>query len=104
MEPAMILVTAAARLRPDVREEALAAAKHHQEITAQEPGCHEYRFWTAIDDPDSLLLFERWADQAALDAHLAAPHVREFGAAIATYADGPVAVTRFEVEHTGPLR
>jgi len=49
----MILVTAAARLRPDTREMALAA--------------------------------------------FAAQHTRDFGAAIAAYADGPVAVTRFEV-------
>jgi quinol monooxygenase YgiN len=103
-DPAVILVTAVTRLRPGVRAEALAAARGMQEVTAQEPGCHEYRFWMEIDDPDSLLLFERWADQSALDAHLAAPHTREFGAAISTYAAGPVTVTRFEVAHAGPLR
>jgi quinol monooxygenase YgiN len=100
----MILVTAAARLRPDTRKMALAAAAEMQEATAREPGCHEYRFWVAIDDPDSVLVFERWADQASLDAHFAAQHTRDFGAAIASYADGPVAVTRFEVAHAGPLR
>ena len=92
----MIIVTAAARLRPDTRDEALAAALRMQETAAQEPGCQEYRFWTAIDDPDSLLLFERWDDDAALEAHLAAPHTREFGGAISKYADGPVDLSRFE--------
>jgi quinol monooxygenase YgiN len=93
----VILVTAAARLRPELRDEALAAAREMQETTAQEDGCHEYRFWIAIDDPDWLLLFERWEDEAALEAHLAAPHVQAFGAAIARYCDGDVTVKRFAV-------
>lgn len=93
----MIVVTAAARLRPETRDEALAAARRMQEATVAEPGCREYRFWIAIDDPHSLLLFERWDDQAALDVHLAAPHTREFGASISRYADGSVDLARFEV-------
>jgi quinol monooxygenase YgiN len=100
----MILVTASARLRPETRAEALAAAGRMQEATVREPGCHEYGFWTAVGDPAGILLFERWEDQAALDSHLTAPHTREFGAAISSYADGPVAVTRYEVAHAGPLR
>ena len=99
----MILVTASARLRPETRDEALAAAQRMRAATLEEPGCQEYSFWLAIDDPDSILVFERWADQAALDTHLTAPHTREFGAAIPSYADGPVTVTRFEVAHAGPL-
>jgi quinol monooxygenase YgiN len=93
----MIVLTGAARLRPDTRDEALAAARQMQDTTAGEPGCLEYRFWTAIDDPDSVLIFERWTDPAALDAHLAAPHTREFGASISRYAEGPVDFARYEV-------
>ena len=93
----MVIVTAAARLRPDMREEALDAARQMQETTAGEAGCLEYRFWTAIDDPHSVLIFERWSDQAALETHLAAPHTREFGASISRYADGPVDFARYEV-------
>ena len=100
----MILVTASARLRSDARAEALAAAARMQEATAREPGCHEYRFWSRSRTPSAILLFERWEDQAALDAHLSAPHTRDFGAAIAAYADGPVDVTRYEIASAGPLR
>jgi quinol monooxygenase YgiN len=100
----MILVTAFARLRPDAREEALAAAQRMQTATVAEQGCLEYRFWTAIDDPDSILLFERWTEQAALDAHLAAEHTREFGAAIGSFAEGSLQLARYEVPASGPLR
>jgi quinol monooxygenase YgiN len=92
----MIIVTATARLRGDTRDDALAAARRMQFATAGEQGCREYRFWTAIDDPDSVLLFECWEDEAALEAHLAAPHTREFGAAIAGWAEGPIDFKRFE--------
>ena len=98
----MILVTATARLRAGAREQALAAARRMQEATAREPGCREYSFWVAIDDPDSLLLFERWDDQESLDAHLATAHVAAFNEAISAYGDGPVTVTRFEVAGAAP--
>jgi quinol monooxygenase YgiN len=94
----MIIVTAAARLRPDARDEALAAAKRMQDASSQEPGCQAYGFWFAIDDPNEMLLFERWDDQASLDEHLKQPHVAEFGAAIAGFVDGPPELTRFEAE------
>jgi quinol monooxygenase YgiN len=93
----MLIVTAAARLRPERREEALAAARQMQEATTAERGCHEYRFWIAIDDPNSVLVFERWVNLACLQAHLSAPHVADFNTAISRYADGPVTVSRFEV-------
>lgn len=99
----MILVTATARVRAGTRDDALSAAARMREATAAEPGCREYSFWMAADDPDSLLLFERWDDQESLDAHLAAPHVAEFGAAIAGFVDGPAEVTRYVVAEAGPL-
>ncbi len=35
-----------------------------------EAGCHEYTFSADPIDPARVLLFERWDDQASLDAHL----------------------------------
>lgn len=36
---------------------------------AQEPGCEQFEVFQSVLDPDRLVLLERWADQAALDAH-----------------------------------
>jgi hypothetical protein len=33
------------------------------------PGCLEYSVHADLDDPDRYVLYERWADQAALDRH-----------------------------------
>ena len=35
----------------------------------QEPGCEQFEVFQSVLDPDRLTLLERWADQAALDAH-----------------------------------
>jgi quinol monooxygenase YgiN len=35
----------------------------------REPGCEQFEAFSSVLDPDRLVLLERWADQAALDAH-----------------------------------
>ena len=35
----------------------------------KEPGCEQFEVFTSALNPDRLALLERWADQAALDAH-----------------------------------
>jgi len=35
----------------------------------QEPGCEQFEVFQSVLNPDRLTLLERWADQAALDAH-----------------------------------
>ena len=35
----------------------------------QEPGCEQFEVFQSVVNPDRLTLLERWADQAALDAH-----------------------------------
>lgn len=35
----------------------------------KEPGCEQFEVFQSVVDPDRLTLLERWADQAALDAH-----------------------------------
>jgi quinol monooxygenase YgiN len=35
----------------------------------KEPGCEQFECFQSIDDPDKVILLERWKDQAALDVH-----------------------------------
>ncbi|WP_221890173.1 putative quinol monooxygenase [Mycolicibacterium hodleri] len=43
-----------------------------------EPGCLGYEVLQAVDDePNRLVLIERYADRAALDAHLGSTHYQE---------------------------
>jgi autoinducer 2-degrading protein len=46
-------------------------------VRANEPGCLTYQVNRAKDDPNTLLLYEEYVDQAAVDAHAATPHFQE---------------------------
>ena len=35
----------------------------------KEPGCEHYEAFQSASDPDTLVMLERWTDQAALDLH-----------------------------------
>ena len=35
----------------------------------KEPGCEQFEVFQSASHPDTLVLLERWRDQAALDAH-----------------------------------
>ena len=71
-----------------------------------EPGCLEYVFAADPLDPERVVLFERWADQAALDAHLAGMRAqRSSGSA----PQGPRVevrsseIVKYEISSSGPL-
>jgi quinol monooxygenase YgiN len=49
-----------------------------QEQTLAEPGCLGYEVFRSVGAPDQLLLLERYADDAAIEAHRNAPHYQEF--------------------------
>lgn len=35
----------------------------------KEPGCEQFEAFQSVANPDTIVLLERWVDQAALDAH-----------------------------------
>ena len=45
-----------------------------------EPGNLRYEYFLPMDDPETLLLIDSWADQAALDAHHASPMMARIAA------------------------
>ena len=46
-------------------------------LARAEPGCLQFDAHRDPDDPNRFFLFERYADQAAFDAHGASPHFQE---------------------------
>jgi quinol monooxygenase YgiN len=71
-------VTVFARLRAvPGKGDALAALMSELVATvrAKEPGCVAYRLNRAHDDPDLLMFYEVYADEAAFALHKDAPHV-----------------------------
>lgn len=50
------------------------AFKPLQAIAQQEEGCEQYELFQSTDDPDTLVMLERWANQDLLDKHMQAEH------------------------------
>ncbi len=80
----MIILAGHLKTSPNLVEDLSIALNSLVADTVQEDGCLDYHF--AIDDPaqGTVLVYERWRDQAALDAHLSLPVV---GAVLGGWAD-----------------
>ena len=64
-----------------------------REVNAHEPGCLLYILYRA-DDPDTYVFMERYEDEAAVEAHRAAPHFKELGRKMGEFMDGRPQVVR----------
>ena len=61
------------------------ARKFAEEMTASgvvdavraEPGNERYEYFFPMDDPETVLLIDRWKDQAALDFHHKSPMMQQ---------------------------
>ena len=66
----MVIVGGTFELDPAMRDAFLASRADMMRESRSEPGCLEYTFSADPLDPGRVVLFERWTDQDALDAHL----------------------------------
>lgn len=65
-------------VRPEFRDTLLALLEDVAHGSRREPGCLRYDISLPADEPNSIVLWEEYVDQAALDAHMAAPHLVEW--------------------------
>ena len=63
--------------KPGEEEAVERALRTMAPLSRAEPGCIAYQIHRDPDNPRVFFLYECWADQAALDAHAAAPHFKE---------------------------
>ena len=62
--------------------------EHHEQVreqlrnitlaSRQEPGCVSYVAHFVEDDPGTVLIYEQYVDEAALDYHRGAPHFHQY--------------------------
>ena len=46
-----------------------------QTLVRAEDGCIQYDYHLSLEEPDTVVLLEKWRDSEALAAHLAQPHM-----------------------------
>jgi quinol monooxygenase YgiN len=77
------------------------AFKAPQAVAVQEEGCEQYELFQSLDDPDKLVILERWTSQELLNNHTEAERTRNASlvdALVALWAPGVTpTVERFEV-------
>jgi quinol monooxygenase YgiN len=101
----MVIVAGWMQVDPEKREAFLAGRIEGMRTSRAEPGCLEYTMSADPIDPGRVVLFERWARQQDLDAHLAAMRARP-----ASPSPGPAVTPKsasivvYDVSGERPLR
>lgn len=98
----MIVVKGEVRVKPDRQDEVIGALHGLIESTRAEEGCAVYVFARDVADPNLVHVFEQWAGEEALNAHMAAPHLAEFMTAAAGAVES-ASFTRYDVSGTRSL-
>lgn len=99
----MLIVAGVIQIDPNRREAAEDAFEKMRAATLKEEGCIEYQAYVDRADPGTLFMFEKWKDQAALDAHFTSPHMAEFGAALGGLGIRGMDVKKYVVSSEGPV-
>jgi quinol monooxygenase YgiN len=68
----MVIVGGTFELDPELRDKFIESRGDMMRNSRGEPGCIEYTFSADPLSATRVMLFEKWEDQAALDAHIAA--------------------------------
>lgn len=93
----MLVVAGTVKVKPETRAEAVQAALKMAKASQAEAGCRSYDFYSDIEDPNTILIFERWESEAALLAHFQTPHMAEFNGAIPRFLAAPPSIIRYEI-------
>ncbi|WCB93697.1 Putative monooxygenase YcnE [Baekduia alba] len=95
---AQVVVTAIVNVKPEARDEALAALTTGIEGTHGEEGCIAYALHEDTNQPARFVIVEKWATQAALEAHGQADHLKAMFAVV-----GPLLTEPPTIVFTQPL-
>jgi quinol monooxygenase YgiN len=71
-----LVVVALITVQSGKEDEAIAAVQEALPSVLAEDGCEAYAPHRDLDNPSQLVIVERWASSAALDAHAEQPHVK----------------------------
>ena len=88
-----LLITS--KVKPGMAADYARAFAPIEKETQGEPGCLQYELFQSVNNPDTLVLMERWTDQASLDAHLVIMKQRDMHAHSAMRAE-PASRERYD--------
>ena len=99
----MLIILGKGVVRPDKREDFIAAARAQIVETRKEAGCISYDFFESQTEPNTFVFNERWKSKEAIEAHFQTAHIRTFMAALPACLAEPPVIEVVEVAKIGPL-
>ena len=84
----LLTVIASMRAKPGKEQELHDALVALVEPTTREKGYVNYDMHQGIEDPAVFYFYENWESPAALDAHLATPHLTQFAGRLGELPEG----------------
>ena len=79
-----IVIAASVEIQPDKVEQFRQFAEGLVSNSRAEAGNISYTMYEDVKEKNKFFFFEEWKDQAAVDAHFAAPHFKDFGTLLNT--------------------
>ncbi len=99
----MLIVIGRVKCKPGQEGELVALLEAMQDASRREKGCLRYGFFAAVEDPQSFIAVEEWADREALDRHFGEQHLKDFSRGLLGHAAAPPDIQIHEVAATTPF-
>lgn len=71
------IVFAEYQIKKNYREQVIELVKQVQKLSTKEPGCIQYTTHHTVEDPNKVILYEIYVDEAAFEQHRASSHFQE---------------------------
>src|ERR1700691_3491847 len=85
----VIVVTGRVQVPEANRDRFVAVASEMCSNSRGEPGCHAYRVYADLEQPDRYVFVEEWEDEVALQRHFREPHTSAFMAELGSLLGEP---------------
>jgi quinol monooxygenase YgiN len=99
-----IIITGKVAIKPGKQAEALEATTRMAVASRAEAGCISYRFYSSLEEADTILAFEEWESDEALASHFQTEHMKIFQKALAELVAARPEIKRYEIQAVGPLK
>lgn len=93
----MIVISGTIVIDPAHTDAAVAAISELEAKTRAEAGNIEYGFWLSHSEPGTLHVFEEWADEDAVNAHMGSDHMAAFLGAAGGFGITSTDISRYDV-------
>ena len=99
----MIVIIGKVSIQPTKLEQFLGEVNIAIEATRKEPGISRYELVQPVGEPNTFMLIEEYADEAALASHSETEHLKKLTAMLGTVLAGPPEIKKYNVTSTEML-